>query len=226
MKFEIVYYNHGEILKFTHETDSEDHTNILSSYSLKTKEIKEYYNLWEGFEITEQYFDEYPQLELFSKSINGCYKKYFITEQCSNLTRTCDDILDIYKVDGVSLESFDICPDIEFVICMAVTYLPSGEEYEKEIFFDVTSAESMRKISEYYNLPFPLEEDNDFDQSPFIWNTHWWEAHTQLTNFNLEHKYNTLFRTGSIKFKNRIPNIFKMYRQQDYLEEGFEKYIK
>jgi hypothetical protein len=93
-------------------------------------------------------------------------KKYLFTSEFKRFFSDTD-------TDGTSLLGIDLCPAVNLWICLgAVT---SNERSNYDIFFAAESTEQLRKVAEYYGLPYPIsteigEQLNAAPETMCFWN--------------------------------------------------------
>jgi len=121
---------------------------------------------------------------------------------------------DLYTFCGVSpaeecvdLSSYDLTDLVELYIGIGV-----DDTNKYDLFFTVRDSRNLKDIADYYDLLFPIpEEENDMDSSPIHW-----QGYALKTGMERIRKGSTdnidNFKIGSVKFKNNIANTLKMYK--------------
>jgi hypothetical protein len=164
------------------------------------------------FNSNSKYLDElYP---FFSKNENGIVKYYHPSN-------------DIYKIiegrdseKGKDLKIYDLCPAVDLWIGVG-TYSHTKDDFE--LYFAIDTDQQLRNLSEYYNLSFPLPEDESLDCNIQDWHSMDFRLAAERINPNCRSKFKNNFKIGSIKFRDDSPSLLKMYKSnhkdKDYAKQ-------
>lgn len=126
---------------------------------------------------------------------------------------------DLYKlIEGINttkgedLSIYDLSPDVELWVGVG-KYKGIDEDYD--IVFSVEGDEQLRKVSEYYSLPFPLPKGVRISDNYKDWHSFEFGIALKSNGYDVtEDTYKIVndFKLGSIKFKNNTPVQLKMYK--------------
>ena len=188
------YYGNGEVYK---ETISNEF-GVVSSIVNGTK--SEYFDINdisfpEGFnpdffEIATKEKGDIIKFKIYRPSLNlyeFCKKKP--TGECEDLSE-----YNLPKIDG---------------IWVGVGRYDDNSEFD--IFFSCKKEKELKRISNYFGLSFPLQEDNDFDENEEEWKS--WSLLGGISRINEEALERVdSFRLCSVKYINNKPNLIKAYK--------------
>ena len=195
---EIVYAN-GEIYKIGLKIPSGDYTK---SDNVSTKQedgcISTYHT------SDSKFLDPvYPFYAVKEYPDGRKYLKYYYPSR-----DICKVIFGENTANGKDLSKYNLSKDVDIWVGIG---LYQQEQSSYDIVFSISHNEQLRKISEYYNLKYPLPdgmsiETDDWYSPDFKYLTRW--------SYNPDAKYNNSFKLGSIKFKNDKPFLLKMYQTE------------
>jgi hypothetical protein len=104
----------------------------------------------------------------------------------------------------IKSRDYDLCPDVD-------TWLAVGEFEEDpsfyELYFWALSAKMLRAVSAYYDLPYPISEEIGL------------ELDTTPTNMALKWIEGVPIVVASIKFKDDLPTMLKLYTYRKVTDE-------
>jgi len=130
----------------------------------------------------------------FKKNVNEQYpegKKYIFTREFKDYFP-----MDVNN-EGIDISSYDLCPAVGLWIALGAP--AEGETQNYDLFFAVQSAEELKSVATYYNLPYPItsEVEDLITNSP---NTiHFWRAD------------NIWIVPAGIQYRNGVPTLLKLY---------------
>jgi len=137
---------------------------------------------------TYTYNPEGDGLFPFSKNTG---KKYFFTS----------DYKEYFPMDanntGISLDNYDLCPDIDLWICLGAPTIDETSNYD--LFFAIQSLDELHSAAEYYNLPYPITSEIENLIVNYPNTIHFWRAD------------NLWVVPAGIKFENGVPTLLKVY---------------
>jgi len=99
---------------------------------------------------------------------------------------------------GIELDNINLSPAV--TLWVALVALDKQDRVNYEILFAIDSIEQLQEVAEYYNLPYPINEEIE---------TQIVTDPEQLMQFNLVDRGPTII--AGIKFVNNVPSLFKVY---------------
>jgi hypothetical protein len=185
---ETVYYNNGDVYKETFLKTGVSMDNSMSfSINKKTNIRKDYYdykpnnkNIWGFFSIK-----------------GGTIKKYYKSKYI------CD-------IEGVEMNINADISHIEIPQSMNNQISIAKDTDSTEVFFIIDDYKNMQDVANFYNLPTPLEDNNDFDTDNSKWcNT----VLPPITPIDKNYEYkNIRCKLGSVKYIDGVAKVFKVYQ--------------
>jgi hypothetical protein len=141
--------------------------------------------------LKNQYFFNAEKADPIFPFIKGDGKRYIFTDEYKSYFPESN-----FASSG-NLEDFDLCPSVDLWICLAAT--TPEERLNYDLYFAVNSSEQLKKVSEYYNLPYPCTPDIDnlIDNHPH-----------DISFWNIEGR---AVVPAGVKFVNGKPAILKQY---------------
>jgi len=99
--------------------------------------------------------------------------------------------------EGVSLDGFDLCPDVTLWICLAA--ISKNERGNYDLYFAMDSAEQIKLVADYYGLPVPAQDSllSDIESAPDKYS---------FANASGRH-----ILPACVKFIDGKPAVFKLY---------------
>lgn len=206
LKFEIVYYNGGEIYKQSKETNTQGkHSHGTAFYE-------------DGISPTKEYFDFYKRVNhpsniwpFLSMDENGKVKVYYMTKP---FVDACYDNYGKWdESPNADISHIKLPKEIEVITSVAVDY--GVQHGEKEIYFLCDTRKDMESISKFYKLPIPISSDEDFDNDDNKWKGNKLPG---IFDYNFNDHTRRIDKTGvrmsSIKFDAKgNATMFKTYRR-------------
>lgn len=130
----------------------------------------------------------------FNKNVSDAYpkgKQYLFTKEFKS------NFPEDNRREGVELSKYDLCPDVNLWIALGAPNENETKDYD--IFFAVDSITQVRQVSQYYNLPYPINSnvENLIINSPET--IHFWKIG------------NRSIIPAGIQYRNGQPSIFKLY---------------
>jgi hypothetical protein len=112
---------------------------------------------------------------------------------------------------GIELDNINLSPAV--TLWAALIALDKQDRANYEILFAIDSIEQLQKVAEYYNLPYPINQEIE---TQIVNNPE------QLMQFNLVDRGPTVI--AGIKFVNTVPSVFKVYTYPK-LSDGWQVYM-
>jgi len=145
-------------------------------------------------ELASNYVKDVDASTVFPfKKIDG--KKYYWSKELKDAYFSGFEVKD--NSEDADFTGLDICPAIEYLDAIGIADNSSKDNCD--MFFTVSSMDMLQKVSEYYKLPFPLNEE----QKRALENNLDFFAFLQLPE--------RAFTIGGVKFVNGLPSVLKMY---------------
>jgi hypothetical protein len=104
-----------------------------------------------------------------------------------------DNIIDISEINNINL-----CPEVNLWICLIA--LTAQERSNYEIQFAIDNIQQLKKVAEYYSLPYPISTETEIKIT---------NAPGEILRWNLEGPKPII--PAGIKFTNGIASEFKVY---------------
>ena len=186
---ETAYYNGGQIYHISSYIYGEVNDTAEAISVKYDGTTKKYYK-----ELTDV-----SSIDIFSLSETGEVKVYYKGPELCKLES-------ISFTEKVDMNSVDVAPEITTIMGFGVT-----NEYI-DLFFSCPTSKQILGVSKYYNLPFPLEQDNDFDV-----NSEWRNNKTIYTEQHLPYVKGVERTMASIRFIDNIPTLFKVYKTRLFI---------
>jgi len=189
---EITYINEGEIYRES-ELPMTGSSRIHNSHFIgsRTDEtgkqiISNYYNL--SYPVPQKQYN-WISRKTYNDNDEAKIKKYYKSEWFATQAGETD-WLDVP-------EGIDVCPNIGNIVCIGIM------DNEIDLFFDISDADHMQEVADYYKLSTPLKYDEAFTGGQHKW-----------SYFNLTPNDVILrnIKMGAIKFIDNIPIFFKYYK--------------
>lgn len=152
------------------------------------KEVRVYEN--QPYKIPYIFEDSEDPVTPFYKLVNGNKKIYKSTLEMRKFLGYENNSL------PADTTSYNVCPEITLVVCTAEIENTSN----KELYFRVDSSDSLKKISTYYSLPYPVCEEVSklIDNNPGLISSYWSKDNEEIV-------------LGSVKFQGNTPIMLKLY---------------
>ena len=115
-------------------------------------------------------------------------------------------------IKGEDLSIYDLSNDVESWVGIG-KYKGIDDDYD--IVFSVENDDQLRKVAEYYSMPFPLPKDVKIADNYKDWHSFELGIAFRSNGYDVTEDIYKLvndFKLGSIKFKNNIPVQLKMYK--------------
>lgn len=150
------------------------------------KEVRDYEGPYEDPYITT-YFED--PLFPFYKMVEGKRKNYKSTEEIRRFLKIESD------KPVPDLSYFDLCPDITLWVGAAEIF----DTNKKEVYFRVENSDVLKKVANYYNLPYPIHEEFEkvLNETPELISSYWDDNEEVVL--------------ASVKFEDQTPVMLKLY---------------
>jgi hypothetical protein len=114
---------------------------------------------------------------------------------------------------NIQSRGYDLCPDVDTWLGIGL-YGLEGELDPgfHELYFWARSSELLRSVSEYYDLPYPIEGNvsNDIDHNPEL---------IALTTTLIDAYTVIPIVCASIRFRDDLPTLLKLYTHRKIVDE-------